>query len=337
MTRKPTEIEYIFVIRLKTEKESGEDKKQVVNIDSYRGHPSYSVLLKHKPVFQQKLPSCLPPIERGVHEINVDTKEAIFLEVIPSTRKVIRDSVEEMLAAGLIRPSTSPHGAPTFCVKKPVGWRIVHDYRALNMHTIRRTLPMSRKDKIIDKMQGAYWFSCMNVFSGYYQFRVRESDVPFTALQAPDGAYEYLVLQWVSQPPPTFNAGVRRMLTDFSDICESYVDDIYVYTKSQSIEKHLEALDRVLTRLEEKHYFVKLSKCVFCVDAIPCLGDYVGRNGVCIDPAKVKILRDWPLPRTRNELQSFLGTAVYVRRFCNDFASDTAPLFDVQRKRKTET
>ncbi|POM73160.1 Retrovirus Polyprotein [Phytophthora palmivora] len=186
---------------------------------------------------------------------------------------------------------------------------------------------MPRKDKIIDKMQGAYWFSCMDFLSGFYQFRVRESNVPFTAFQAPDGAYEYLVLPMgLSNAPATFNAGVRRMLTDLSDICESYFDDIYVYTKSQSIDKHLEALDRVLTRLEEKHYFVKLSKCVFCVDEIPCLGDYVGRNGARIDPAKVKILRDWPLPRTRNELQSFLEI---LQRFCNDFASDAAPLFDL--------
>ncbi|POM73161.1 Hypothetical protein PHPALM_10015 [Phytophthora palmivora] len=117
-------------------------RNKLLIFDSYRGHPAYSVLLKHKLVFQQKLASCLPPIERGVHEINVDTNEAIFRRqwrLSPAQEKVIRDWVEEMLAAGLIRPSTSPHGAPTFCVKKPVGWRIVHDYRALNMHAIRRT------------------------------------------------------------------------------------------------------------------------------------------------------------------------------------------------------
>ncbi|GMF40361.1 unnamed protein product [Phytophthora fragariaefolia] len=44
---------------------------------------------------------------------------------------------------------------------------------------------------------------------------------------------------------------------------------------------------------------------------------------------KVEVLHDWPLPRTRSELQSFLGTAVYVQRFCHDFASDAGPLFDM--------
>ncbi|GMF25495.1 unnamed protein product [Phytophthora lilii] len=144
--------------------------------------------------------------------------------------------------------------------------------------------------------------------NGYYQFRVRDADVPYTAFQLPDGSYEYLVLPMgLSSAPATFNAGVRRVLADLSDICQSYFDDIYVCTKSKNLEEHLTGLDRVLTRLEEHNVYIKLSKCVFCVAEIPCLGNYVGRNDVRIDPAKVEILRDWPLHRDRNELQSFMG------------------------------
>ncbi|DBA00058.1 TPA: hypothetical protein N0F65_003724 [Lagenidium giganteum] len=50
-----------------------------------------------------------------------------------------------MVAKGLVRPSISPHAAPTFCVRKPVWWRIVHDYRYLNANTIRQSIPMARK------------------------------------------------------------------------------------------------------------------------------------------------------------------------------------------------
>ncbi|KAJ8575669.1 hypothetical protein ON010_g3542 [Phytophthora cinnamomi] len=189
----------------------GDEAQQLVDIESYRDHPAYLVLLKHK----------------------------------------------------------LPHGAPTFRVKKPVGWRIVHDYRSLNTHTIRRTLPMPRKDKIINKMQGSYWFSCLDFLSGYYQFRVRESDAHFTAFQAPDGAYEYLMLPMgLSNAPATFNAGVRRKLSDLSEICESYFDDIYVYTKSPSMEKHLDALDRRylawVTMSAEMEYELTLRKKKYC-------------------------------------------------------------------------
>ncbi|OWZ03580.1 RxLR effector protein [Phytophthora megakarya] len=163
------------------------------------------------------------------------------------------------------------HGAPAFCVKKLVRWRIVHDYRALNSHTIRRTLPLPRKDIIIDKMQYAHWYSCLNFLSGYYQFRMRDSDVSFTAFQAPDdGWYEFLVLPMgLSNAPATFNPGVRHVLADSSEICQSYFDDIYIYTQSPNIDEHLKALDYVLTRLEKHKFYVKLSKCLFCVDEIP--------------------------------------------------------------------
>ncbi|POM68640.1 Gag-pol Polyprotein [Phytophthora palmivora] len=126
----------------------------------------------------------------------------------------------------------------------------------------------------------------------------------------------------LSNAPVTFNAGIRRILADLSEICQSYFDNIYVHTRSRSFDDHLLALDCVLGRLEEHNVFVKLNE-------IPCLGDYVGRAGIRIDPAKVTVLRDWSLPRTRSELQSFMCTAVYAQRFCNDFANNAAPRFDL--------
>jgi hypothetical protein len=48
--KKPREIESIFVIRPKTEKEGGEGAK-VVDIEAYRGQPVYPLLCKHKGVF----------------------------------------------------------------------------------------------------------------------------------------------------------------------------------------------------------------------------------------------------------------------------------------------
>ncbi|OWZ09875.1 Retroelement [Phytophthora megakarya] len=211
----------------------------------------------------------------------------------------------EMLAANMARSSTSPHGAPTFCVKKPDGWRIVHDYRAMNMNTVRRTMPMPRKDVILEKMQGSYYFSCLDLLSGYYQFRMREDGIPYTSFQTPDGLFEYVV---------------------------SYFDDIYVYTKSRNIQHHLDALDRVFSRLHEHQFYIKLSKCVFCAPEIPCLGDIVERDGVRISPAKMKVIQEWPLPKTKNQLQSFLGTATYVQRFCKNFAIDDGPMFNLLKR-----
>ena len=71
---------------------------------------------------------------------------------------------------------------------------------------------------------------------------------------------------------------------------------------------------------------IKLSKCVFVQEEIPVLGDFVGRNGVRIDPDKVAVIRSWPAPRKVKDLKSFLGTIVYCAKFLKNYGRLVAPL-----------
>ncbi|KAE9013364.1 hypothetical protein PR003_g24477 [Phytophthora rubi] len=75
---------------------------------------------------------------------------------------------------------------------------------------------------------------------------------------------------------------------------KSFYDDIYVFTKSHSIDEHLEALRKTLDILRDNKLCVKLAKCVFCANEIPCLGDFVGRDGVRVDPDKVQTIKTDP-------------------------------------------
>ncbi|OWZ07108.1 hypothetical protein PHMEG_00020545 [Phytophthora megakarya] len=62
------------------------------------------------------------------------------------------------------------------------------------------------------------------------------------AFRTPDGLFEYFVVPMgLSNAPATFNAGIRAVLTDLQDFCQSYFDNIY--TKSRNIQDHLGALD----------------------------------------------------------------------------------------------
>ncbi|GMF44966.1 unnamed protein product [Phytophthora fragariaefolia] len=89
----------------------------------------------------------------------------------------------------------------------------------------------------------------------------------------------------------------------------SFYDDIYIFTKSTDINEHLQAI------------------------RIPCLGDFIGRNGVRIDPDKVQTIRNWPVPRTQDQLHSFLGLTGYAQRFCEQYAELIAPLFTLLKKK----
>lgn len=52
----------------------------------------------------------------------------------------------------------------------------------------------------------------------------------------------------------------------------------------------------------------------------------VSSKGVAPDETKTSVVREWPTPQSKSELQSFLGLAGYYRRFVKDYATLTQPL-----------
>ncbi|KAE9078403.1 hypothetical protein PF010_g23139 [Phytophthora fragariae] len=122
--------------------------------DSFKGNPVLPLLVEYKgSVFRPELPEGLPEKRDIEHRIDVkDSNFAMYRQQWRQSREQQREIVRwvvDMVKKKLILPSISPHAAPTFCVRKPVGWRIVQDYRYLNSNMVRESIPMTRKEDII--------------------------------------------------------------------------------------------------------------------------------------------------------------------------------------------
>ena len=158
-----------------------------------------SLLDEFKDVFPEDLPEGLPP------KRDVDHRIELVPGSTPPTRPTYRMSppeldelkkqVADLLAKGFIQPSKSPFGAPVLFVKKKDGsQRMCIDYRALNKVTIKNSYPLPRIDELLDRLQGAKYFSKIDLRSGYHQVRIADEDIPKTAFRTRYGHFEFLVL-----------------------------------------------------------------------------------------------------------------------------------------------
>jgi hypothetical protein len=155
------------------------------------------LLNRFKEVFHK--PTGLPPPRLQNHTIPLMEGKGP-VKVRPyrypqSQKEQIEIMIQDMLAEGIIQPSTSPYSSPIVLVKKKDGtWRFCTDYRALNAITMKDSFPMPTVDELLDDLFGAQYFSKLDLRSGYHQILVEPSDRYKTTFITHQGHYEWLVM-----------------------------------------------------------------------------------------------------------------------------------------------
>ncbi|KAI2661141.1 Transposon Tf2-6 polyprotein [Labeo rohita] len=246
--------------------------------------------------------------------------------------EAMRTYIQEELAKGFIRPSTSPTSAGFFFVKKKDGGlRPCIDYRGLNEVTVKYRYPLPLVPSALEQLQTARIFTKLDLRSAYNLIRIRAGDEWKTAFSTTSGHYEYRVMPFgLANSPSYFQAFINEVFRDMLNRWVIvYIDDILIYSSSHA--EHVRHVRAVLQRIIEHHLYAK-EKCEFHLDKISFLGYIISPAGVTMDKKKVQAVLNWPRPATLKELQRFLGFSNFYRRFIRHFSTVAAPLTAMIKK-----
>ena len=253
----------------------------------------------------------------------------------PKVREEIDRETDKLLAAGVIRESTSPYSAPIVLVKKPDNsWRYCTDFRALNKIIEKAEFPLPRITDSLRALKDPKVFSCLDLLKGYFQVEILESQKKYYAFS--DGKRH---LEYNRTPMGSRNSGAtmaRLMGIIFRgfppEYLLSYLDDILLSTSCT--KSHLALLDRVLAALNRAGLKLNPKKCKIARNSVRTLGFVLSSEGITADPSNLSKVRDWPTPKCVKNVRQFLGLASYYRSHIVNFARKARVLTDLLAKDK---
>ncbi|CAD7092688.1 unnamed protein product [Hermetia illucens] len=112
-------------------------------------------------------------------EIRVTTSKPVSRQPykVPFPRRLkVEEMIDELLKAGIIRPSESEYSSPVILVAKSDGTdRLCIDYRALNAITVKEPFPVPSVEEQVAQLAGNSFFTTLDFISGYYQIPIAES------------------------------------------------------------------------------------------------------------------------------------------------------------------
>ena len=142
--------------------------------------------------------------------------------------------------------------------------------------------------------------------------RYRSRKLPFGILTATDD----------------FQKATDKLFGDMEGVIP-YIDDLIVWGSNES--EHNNRLERVLRCCQDVGLLLNPAKCHFNRSSVRYLGHILTSEGFNIDSDRVTIIREVDAPRSKKELQSFLGMVNFVRQFIENFSERTRPLRELVR------
>ncbi|KAI4293299.1 hypothetical protein PAPHI01_2573 [Pancytospora philotis] len=240
-----------------------------------------------------------------------------------------RTAIAKLERANIIRRSESLWRNPIRPVLKPDGSvRICTNLIKLNTLVAADPYTIPLMSAIIEKMQGARYFTLVDLKNGYFQIAIRDSDCHKTAFK-----FEHTLYEWSRMPmgyknaPALFQRIMDTVLNErLGRGVNVYLDDIVIYGRTKT--EHDDNAHWVFQRLRDNNLVANQKKVQFCLPAIRLLGFIVDGTRVAITPEARDEIMALPRPDSTPGLRRLLGKFNVYRDFIRDMATIAVPLYE---------
>ena len=318
--------------------------------------PELAVVLEEfKHIFREDLPLDLPEQRadqpNSLHHIPlIDGAQPVKVRAIPMSygeQLLLMDLLKELLDKGYISPApaNSPWSAPIFLLKKGAGdkpgptsarWRVITDYRALNALTKPSVYVPPSVREVIDSLVHKRVFSRSDNLSGFYQAALAVEDREKTTFTCftPEGKRSFFFnvsCLGLQGAPSSYQLFMEDVIAGIPDVV-CYIDDL-AYS-SNNMTEHAALLRVVFQRLSDNKVYLNAAKCQWGMESMDFLGMHISHNRVQISQDKVQGLRDYPVPRSFEEVRRFVGFANYMGQFVPNFSRSIVTITDMLKAQK---
>ena len=236
-----------------------------------------------------------------------------------------------MLDGGAICLSQSPWcNAVVLVRKKDRGLRFCIDFRRLNSRTKKDAYPLPRMQETMESMVGTWFFSSMDLKSGFWQVKMAKDSQQYTAFMVGSmGVYEFLRMPYgLCNTPATFQRLMQNCLRELNlTYSLIYLDDVIVFSRTE--EEHLHHLRVVFDQFLEHGLKLKPSKCHFLQDEITFQGHKISADGMRPGMANLKAIAEMAPPKTYTEIWHFTSMTGFFRWFIKGYSKIAKPLNDL--------
>ncbi|KAG7304923.1 hypothetical protein JYU34_010335 [Plutella xylostella] len=246
--------------------------------------------------------------------------------------KEIQDKINELLFADIIEEVHEPSSwiSPIVPILKDNGEaRLCIDMRRANTAILKENHPLPCMDHLLPKIRKAQYFSKLDIKNAFHQIELHPNSRHLTTFITSSGLYRYKRLMFgVTCAPELFQKILEKMLIKCDGVI-NFIDDILICGSSE--EEHDTRLEKVLKTLKENNVLLNEDKCIYKVQKVNFLGHELTPGGVKPLPKYMKSIKEFRVPNTVEELQSFLGLVNYINKWIPNLATMTEPLKELLR------